>query len=246
MKTTALIPVDYENGFAHPEIWELYVQWWEKLTPYIIDTIKEVKTAGGLIIPTRDMHPEWHISFCSSFTWKEPLTEALGRWEEPSEKNFITYEEVQDWTDTNNGLSQNAAFSITELKAYLKTAWVQAMWPDHCKVNTPSSEYYGWIESEWFHYEIKKGYKADKECYSGFGGVDIKSETPLAELLKGIWISTVKILWLATDYCVKATALDAVKNGFKVELLTKWIASVDPSTEVENLREMREAGIKII
>ncbi len=246
MNTTALIPVDYENGFAHPKERELYVAWWEELAPYIINTIQETKRAGWLIIPTRDMHPEWHISFVTSFVWKEPLTDALKSWKDPSAKNFITYEEVQDWTEENNGLSKTATFSVEELKVYLEIAGTQAMWPEHCRTDSSSSQYFWWIEGLWFDYEIKKWFKPNEECYSGFGWVEMIQNIPLAKLLKNLWVQTVQILWLATDYCIKATSLDAIKNGFNVKLLTKWIAGVDPTTTVKALEEMRQAWVKII
>jgi len=249
MNKTALIPVDYENTFVPENEWwtgELWVLWGWKLAPFILDTIREVRTAGWLIIPTRDMHPEWHISFVTSFVWKEPLTDALKAGRAPWEKNFITYDEVKNWTEANHELSDKAAFTIAELQAYLKVAWVQAMWPEHGEADKASSEYFWWIEDDWFDYEIKKWHKANEECYSGFGWVDIENNTPLAELLKELWVKTVKVLWLATDYCVKATALDALKHWFDVELLKKWIAGVDPATTVEALKEMREAWVKII
>jgi len=246
MNTTALIPVDYENGFAHPEIWELYVAGWETLAPYIKDVIRETKQAGWLVIPTRDIHPEGHISFVTSFIWKEALTDALKRWDVPSDKNFITYEEVKNWTEENNGLSDTATFTVNELQAYLQVAGTQAMWPEHCKAETESSLYHWGIEETGFDYEIKKWFKANEECYSWFGGVEMKTETPLGKLLKDLWVQTVKVLWLATDYCVKATAIDAKKLGFSVELLTEWIKWVAPETTIQALEEMREQGIKII
>jgi nicotinamidase/pyrazinamidase len=57
----------------------------------------------------------------------------------------------------------------------------------------------------------------------------------------------VKIVWLATDYCIKATALDAKKLGFEtVQVLKKWIAGVAPDTTQKAFEEMISAGIQII
>lgn len=72
MKKEALIIVDYQNDFAHPE-WSLYVQWWETILPFINNLIQEVKSRSGIIITSQDWHPENHISFASTF-WLDDFT----------------------------------------------------------------------------------------------------------------------------------------------------------------------------
>lgn len=51
---------------------------------------------------------------------------------------------------------------------------------------------------------------------------------------------------IATDYCVHATALDALKNGFDVQVLKKAIAGVDPSESIKQLEKLREEGAEIV
>ncbi|MGE4443736.1 MAG: isochorismatase family protein [Candidatus Altimarinota bacterium] len=66
MKKEALIIVDYQNDFAHPE-GSLYVQGGETILPFINNLIQEVKSRSGIIITSQDWHPENHISFASTF-----------------------------------------------------------------------------------------------------------------------------------------------------------------------------------
>ena len=91
---------------------------------------------------------------------------------------------------------------------------------------------------------------------SGFGSIlvslpllalflDIKTVIPLVSLF-ALVINTIIIYGLATDYCVKATAMDAVKSGFSVILIENLCRGVDQNTSLAALKEMSEAGIKIV
>ena len=87
---------------------------------------------------------------------------------------------------------------------------------------------------------ISKATEPDKEAYSGFEG------TNLAEILKRNGVRRVYVCGVATEYCVKATALDAVKNGFETYLLRDAVKGIKPQDEERALREMERAGVKVL
>lgn len=245
MKTTIwnnqwLIVVDYEHCFANPEINELYVQWGETLAPYIREVIQEIKQKGWKVIGTRDWHTrERLINFAGNFVGKKPLTEV---W--PTPEAFITPKEVQLWTPENNLIAPRATFTLEELQKAVTENGVQVLWPDHGVANTLGGEFYN-LDPKQFDAEVLK-WTDLLESYSWFGGKEKTTNRPLEEILRDFAVKWIVVVGLATDYCVKATALEAKKLGYQVQLLLKWIAAVNPATEVEALKEMREAGIQIL
>ena len=93
-------------------------------------------------------------------------------------------------------------------------------WPPHCIRNTHGAKFHSDLEISraWV---ISKAYERDKDAYSGFQGTDLESR------LKREGIKRVFVGGLATDYCVRATALDALAAGLEVVLLEDAIRGVD-------------------
>jgi len=119
-------------------------------------------------------------------------------------------------------------------------------WPPHCIQNTPGAEFHPLLQLPTRAFTISKGYTNEDDGYSLFEGVYIrKDDWPLSagSLLYGF--NEICVGGLATDYCVKATCLDAVKLGYKVYLLTDACRAVNlkPTDEADALEEMRQAGI---
>ena len=81
-------------------------------------------------------------------------------------------------------------------------------------------------------------------AYSGFEGVDADG-TPLADWLRAHEVDGVDVVGIATDHCVRATALDAVRHGFDVRLLRHLCVGVAPESTQGALAEMRAAGVEI-
>lgn len=120
--------------------------------------------------------------------------------------------------------------------------YMDKSWPPHCVAGTWGAEFHPRLVIRPDGIIVEKGTNVDMEAYSGFQGTD------LAEKLRGRQVGTVYITGLATDYCVKASALDAVKEGFQVLVIEDACRGVDsPPGSVENaVQEMKEAGIKIV
>ncbi len=119
----------------------------------------------------------------------------------------------------------------------------QMLWPDHCEQNTSSAKLL--LDEKLFTSVIKKGTDKNFDSYSAFED-DNGKKTGLELILKKAGIKKVLIFGIATDYCVKATALDAKKAGFDVTVVASLSRGVSPATVSRAFKEMREQGIHII
>jgi nicotinamidase/pyrazinamidase len=115
-------------------------------------------------------------------------------------------------------------------------------WPAHCVVGTDGEAFHPNLDPQPFSAVFLKGEHA--AAYSGFEGRTTDG-TSLADWLRQRDITDVDICGIATDYCVRATVLDAVSNGFSVRLLNELCAGVAPETTHTALTEMRTAGVTI-
>jgi nicotinamidase/pyrazinamidase len=122
------------------------------------------------------------------------------------------------------------------------------VWPVHCVMGTWGAELHPVLDLPDVADRVRKGSNGE-DGYSGFTMRDpvTGAETPteLNGLLRERGIERVVVCGLATDYCVRATALDAVQLGYRVELLTDGVAAVDlrEGDGELALREMRDAGV---
>lgn len=131
----------------------------------------------------------------------------------------------------------------------LSWKWAQVLWPDHCIENTPGAQYFKELDTTQIDTHIIKGYDARTEMYSGFFGKQQRDDSQiigLTEILRNAGVTLVKVVWLATDYCVNATASDALKNGFNVQVIRDAIAGVSPEDSIKRLEELRSRGADIL
>ena len=116
----------------------------------------------------------------------------------------------------------------------------QVMWPPHCVQNTPGAEIL--IAAEGSTKTVRKGMNTKYDSYSGFAD-DGGRQTEMDSLLRNDGIKNLIIFGLATDYCVKATAIDAVAAGYKVSVIDGLSKGVAPETTAQALEEMKTKGI---
>ena len=188
--TTALIVVDVQNDFAHPD-GSLFVAGAPQVLVAINEQAREAQAADALVVRTADWHP-------------------------PSTPHFAK----------DGGI-----------------------WPVHCVADTWGSE---------FHTDlavtgpvVRKG-ASGEDGYSGFTmrdpqtGEEIRTE--LDEMLRDGGVSTVVVCGLATDYCVKETALDAARLGYETIVLADAIASVDlePGDGARAVAALVTAGVAVV
>ena len=113
-------------------------------------------------------------------------------------------------------------------------------WPRHCEVGTPGVEFHDRLTYRDFDAIFDKGEYA--AAYSGFEGKDSKG-TPLAEWLTARGVERVDVCGIATDYCVRATVLDAAKPGFDTTVLLDLTAAVAPERLDSTLEALSAAGV---
>ncbi|MEZ3155526.1 isochorismatase family protein [Microbacterium sp. BWR-S6Y] len=112
-------------------------------------------------------------------------------------------------------------------------------WPVHCVGGTYGAEYDEVFDTGRVTHHLKKG--QGRPAYSLFEGVSDDGETA-AQILDGHGILQIDIVGIATDYCVRASSLDAVAAGRDVRVLTDLIAGVHPDSSAAALREIEAAG----
>jgi len=115
-------------------------------------------------------------------------------------------------------------------------------WPVHCVVDTDGAAFHPNLDPQPFDAIFLKGEHA--AAYSGFEGRTTDG-TGLADWLNQHDITDVDICGIATDFCVRHTTLDALKNGFKTRLLIDLCAGVAPETSALAIDELRSAGASI-
>jgi nicotinamidase/pyrazinamidase len=115
-------------------------------------------------------------------------------------------------------------------------------WPVHCRVGTDGEAFHPNLDPQPFDAVFVKGEHA--AAYSGFEGHD-GNGAGLADWLRAHEVERVDVCGIATDHCVRATALDAVKNGFTTRLLLDLCAGVAPESTEKAIVEMRESGVEV-
>ena len=113
-------------------------------------------------------------------------------------------------------------------------------WPIHCVRETAGAELMKPLRVEAGDIVVHKGVAVDGAGYSGF------EETGLAEKLRKLGVGRVYVGGIATEYCVRATALDALKEGFETFVVQELVRAVEPTETTKVIQELSDAGAKIV
>jgi nicotinamidase/pyrazinamidase len=140
----------------------------------------------------------------------------------------------QDWHDQagDNG----GHFATIAAPDYVLT------WPRHCVAGEQGSAYHPALDASLVDLHVRKG--QGSAAYSMFEAVDATG-MPLGQALAAAEVDAVDVTGLATDYCVRATALDARAAGLTVRLLTDLVAGVADDTTSAALAEMAGVGVEL-
>ena len=119
-------------------------------------------------------------------------------------------------------------------------------WPPHCVQGTPGAGFHPGLRLPAGAMVISKGTDPDSDSYSAFEGA-LEDGAALAERLATLGVGHIYIGGLATDYCVRSSALDALRTGLRVTVLTDGVAGVDvkPGDSDRALEEMVRAGAQL-
>lgn len=124
----------------------------------------------------------------------------------------------------------------------------QVLWPVHCVQGSPGAQLVRELNTDSIEHVVRKGTDPTVDSYSGFFDNGRRHQTDLAPYLVERGVTEVWIMGLATDYCVKFTALDAVACGFSTWLIEDGCRAVERTLGDSSraIAEMREAGVKIV
>ena len=155
----------------------------------------------------------------------------LGAFQLSHPQHFDAVVATQDWhIDPGSHFSDNPDFVDS--------------WPVHCVADSDGAAMHEKIHTDRIDEFFRKGqYSA---AYSGFEGTAASDDTPLADWLRARGITDVDIAGIATDHCVRATTLDALKAGFRVRVLTGFCSAVDMKAGDLALEEMHTAGAELL
>lgn len=150
---------------------------------------------------------------------------------------------TQDWHPTNHAsffTNHKGKKAFDVIKLHGKD---QVLWPPHCVQKTPGAEIL--LDKKLFKAVVKKGMDSQYDSYSGFQD-DGGKKTEMDKLLKKDKIKKLVVYGIATDYCVRATVLDAVAAGYRVVMIRNLSRGVAPDTSQKAIDEMKAKGVVIL
>ncbi|KAI9802251.1 MAG: hypothetical protein M1825_002972 [Sarcosagium campestre] len=186
----------------------------------LIETINDIiQLPFELKVATQDWHPPNHISFASNHA-------------SPDNKPFESFALIR------NPLNPSEKFNTR-------------LWPVHCVQGQPGAELVSGLDVQRFDHIVKKGTDPRVEMYSAFMDQfknPIVSISGLDDLLAQARTSHVYVVGLAMDYCVKHTALDAARKGYRTYVIAQATKAVDPSETGWGAAqaELERAGVELI
>lgn len=160
------------------------------------------------------------------------------------QKKFDFIVATQDWHPANHG-SFAANHQGKKPGDFIQLGNVeQVLWPVHCVQDSPGAEFHEDLDQTKWKHIIRKGTNPYVDSYSGFFDNDRRENTGLSEYLKDHGVEEVVVTGLATDYCVKFTVLDAIKEGFEATVVTDATKAVNlsPQDYETAIKEMVKSG----
>jgi len=149
---------------------------------------------------------------------------------------------TQDWHPANHAsffTNHKGKKAFDVIKLHGKD---QVLWPPHCVQKTAGAEIL--LDNKLFKAVVKKGMDSQYDSYSGFQD-DGGKKTEMDGILKKNGIKKVVVYGIATDYCVRATAMDAAAAGYKVIMIKNLSRGVAPETSQKAIDEMKAKGVVI-
>ena len=207
-----------------------------KRTLIVVDIQNDFLPGGALAVPEGDAIV--------------PFVAALMRKESDYDLIVVT----QDWHPNEHGSFASAHVGASPFQMGELSGLPQMYWPDHCVQGTDGASLSTEIENALSEVTaagrttlvVKKGQDPEIDSYSAFYDNARGHDTGLKNALKSLGIGEVDVVGLAFDYCVKATALDAVSEGFRTRVLLLGTRAVDPTSEAQTVSELTNAGVSCV
>ena len=140
----------------------------------------------------------------------------------------------RDWHDADN--DNGGHFATDAEPDFVET------WPEHCVAGTDGAEYHPALDTSKVDIHVRKGQGVP--AYSIFEGVDDDGRS-VADLLDELGVTDIDFVGIATDYCVRASGLDAIEHGRHVRVFTDLVAGVADASSDAAIAELGHAGAEI-
>lgn len=150
---------------------------------------------------------------------------------------------TQDWHPTDHVSFYTNHAGKKPFEAIQLEGRTQVLWPPHCIQETENAKVL--LDKNLFVAIVKKGKDKRYDSYSGFQD-DGGAKTEMDAILKKNGIKELIVYGIATDYCVKATAIDAAAAGYKVTVVEGLSRGVAPDTSAKALEEMKAKGVNLV
>ena len=162
-------------------------------------------------------------------------------------ETFDCIVQTQDWHPNNHSSFASNHDNKSPYDTVEMAYGEQVLWPDHCIQGTKGAEFHKDLKNKPSQLIIRKGFRQKIDSYSAFFENDQATVTGLHGYLQARGVKELYITGLATDFCVKWTALDGRKLGYDVNLITDAVKGIDIEGSVEKaMDEMKEVGVKMM
>lgn len=203
--------------------------------------------------PFFDVRPDAHAlivvdvqnDFCTGGALAVPDAEAIIPGINVLMDRFRTVVLTQDWHPAGHSCFASSHPGHA-CYAYLDMPYgPQVLWPDHCVQESFGADFHPALVQR-AEQIIRKGFRPEIDSYSAFYENDHTTATGLAAWLRLRGVEAVTLVGLATDFCVADSALDALRDGFKVTVMTDLCRAIDlDGSAARALARMRAAGVSL-
>lgn len=192
----------------------------------VIDVQNDFCDGGALAVPDGDAVVEQINSLCGQFR---------------------TIVGTQDWHPAGHASFASVHDGQDPFSEISMPYGPQTLWPDHCIQGTPGAEFHPNLNTEPMQNVIRKGFRSTIDSYSAFFENDHTTTTGLSGYLKERGVQRVFCVGLATDYCVRFSAEDAIKEGFETFMIESACRGIDIEGSVDAAKEsMSKLGVRLI
>jgi nicotinamidase/pyrazinamidase len=151
--------------------------------------------------------------------------------------------QTQDWHPAGHSSFASAHEDKEPYETLTMPYGEQVLWPDHCVQGSEGASFHPNLVTKRSQLIIRKGFRKDIDSYSAFYENDNKTTTGLAGYLRERNINTLYAVGLATDFCVKWSVLDGIKEGFEMYVVEDAVKGIDIEGSVDQAwKEMLDAG----
>jgi nicotinamidase/pyrazinamidase len=192
----------------------------------VIDVQNDFCPGGALAVP----HGDEVVPPCNALAAEFPIVVLTQDWHPPGHGSFAS---------SHPG---RAPYETVELPY-----GPQVLWPDHCVQGTPGAELHRALHVHRAGLIVRKGHHREIDSYSAFRENDRATPTGLLGALRELGVDEVVLCGLATDFCVRYTALDAARSGFAVAVVEEACRGIDLNGSVAaTWDELAAAGVRRI